>query len=567
MNKKIVGILICILLFGASVIPVIAWNDEYVDMNKITDDYNHLIKQAVESGLSSRDNWIEQDKLLASDGAADDHFGDPVSISGDSVIIGSAYDDDNGDTSGSAYIFIRNGTVWTEQAKLLASDGAADDQFGRSVSISGDIAIVGAQNNDDNGFGSGSAYIFTRTGTVWTEHVKLLASDGEGGAFFGSSVVIDGETAIIGARGDNENGFSSGSAYIFIRNGTVWTEQAKLLASDGAADDQFGDSVSISGDTAIIGARADDDNGDASGSAYIFIRNGTVWTEQAKLLASDGAADDYFGWSISISGDTAIVGAEHNDDYGNSTGSAYIFKREVSSWTEETKLLASDGAAGENFGSSVFIDGDYAIIGTRSDDDNGYISGSAYVFIRIGTTWTEQTKLLPSDGMAIDRFGISVSIDGDTALIGAYLVDDNGENSGSAYIFVRNPPPNKPNINGPNFGKTGTLYAYSIISEDPDDEDVFYEIDWDDGSVEPWDGPYESNTFIIKNHTWEKSGIYFIRARAKDVNSTISEWETHMMIIFKSFDSPFLNFLQDFLLSHPNLLIILRLLFRMFGLQ
>jgi len=343
-KKNMISIFVCMLLIAVSISSVTGNIDENETLNMKNDDYNNLMKQAFENGIISNNDWLEQDKLLASDGAYRDYFGLSVAIDGDYAIIGAYRDDDNGDMSGSAYIFTRSGTAWTEQAKLLASDGAAGDYFGRSVSIDGDSVIVGAYWDDDNGDESGSAYIFTRSGTAWTEQAKLLASDGAADDRFGVSVSIDGDYAIVGAHWDDDNGEWSGSAYVFKRDGTVWTEQAKLLASDGAASDNFGVSVSISGDYAIIGALWNEDNGVDSGSAYVFKRDGTVWTEQAKLLASDGAEYDCFGRSVSIDGDYAILGTYGDDDNGEWSGSAYVFKRDGTAWTEQAKFLASDGA-------------------------------------------------------------------------------------------------------------------------------------------------------------------------------------------------------------------------------
>jgi len=334
--------------------------------------------------------------------------------------------------------------------KLTASDAAGGDLFGRSVSISGDYAIVGAHGNDDAGSISGSAYIFVRDGESWTEQAKLTASDAAAFDFFGSSVSISGDYAIVGAWADD----ASGSAYIFVRVGESWTEQAKLTASDAAVGDRFGESVSISGDYAIVGVRGDDDAGNASGSAYIFVRVGESWTEQAKLTASDAAADDGFGWSVSISGNDwgndAIVGALDDDDGGSRSGSAYVFVRDGQSWTEQAKLTAGDAAAGDRFGEAVSISGDDAIVGAIGDDDGGSTSGSAYVFVRDGQSWTEQGKLTAADAAAGDQFGISVSISGDDAIVGARLDDDAGSTSGSASINgwpssgERSPPSIKP---------------------------------------------------------------------------------------------------------------------------
>ena len=328
---------------------------------------------------------ISEFKIIASNGAVDDEFGHSVSISGDYAVVGAHFDDDNGSASGSAYVFKRTGTSWTQEAKLLPSDGAADDVFGQSVFISGDYAFVGARGDDDNGSLSGSAYVFKRTGTTWTEESKLLASDGAIGDFFGESVSISGDYAVVGAWADDDNGSVSGSAYVFKRSGTSWAQEAKLLPSDGAAEDRFGASVSISGDYAVVGAWSDDDNGNLSGSAYVFKRSGTSWAQEAKLLPSDGAAEDLFGLSVSISGDYAVVRNAGDDDNGSNSGSAYLFKRSGTSWAQEAKLLASDGAAEDLFGYSVSISGDYAVVGAIWDDDNGDRSGSAYVYSGFAT--------------------------------------------------------------------------------------------------------------------------------------------------------------------------------------
>jgi len=322
-----------------------------------------------------------------------------------------------------------------EVAKLLASDAAANDYFGSSVSVSGDAAVVGAWRDDDRGPESGSAYVYDRVGGVWTQTAKLLASDSGAGDWFGLSVAISGDTAVVGARYDDDLGEDSGSAYVFERVGGVWTQKAKLLASDGAEDDFFGHSVSLSGDTALVGAWGDDDRWTDSGSAYVFERVGGVWTQKAKLLAPDGAVDDRFGSSVSISGDTALVGAYGDDDRGPDSGSAYVFERVGGVWTQRAKLLASDGAAGDEFGISVAVSGDAAVVGAHLDDDRGTWCGSAYVFERVGGVWTQKAKLFACDGAAADYFGESVSISGDTAVVGAYGDDDRGDRSGSAYVF------------------------------------------------------------------------------------------------------------------------------------
>ena len=264
---------------------------------------------------------------------------------------------------------------WTELQKIIASDGAAQDYFGKSVSISGDYAVIGAYEDNDE---SGSAYIFKKNGTNWIELANLISTNITTGEYFGISVSISGDYILIGAPNDDDNG----SAYIFHRDGTNWIEQIRLTASDGSTNDNFGISVSISGDYSVIGAGNDDDNG----SAYIFHREGDTWIEQAKITSSDSAPEDYFGESVSISGDYALIGAFRDDDNGNDSGSAYIFQRNGTNWIEQTKLVASDGALDDYFGRSVSISGDYVLIGAYGDDDNGSSSGSAYIFHFDGKT-------------------------------------------------------------------------------------------------------------------------------------------------------------------------------------
>ncbi|MBS1796079.1 MAG: FG-GAP repeat protein, partial [Acidobacteria bacterium] len=366
-------------------------------------------------------------KLTASDGAVNDFFGWSVAVSGDTAIVG-AYADDVGANSnqGSAYVFTRSGTTWSQQAQLTAADGAPGDQFGYSVAISGDTVVVGAS-GDTVGANpaQGSAYVFTRSGAAWTQQQKLLAADGAAFDQFGGSVAISGDTVLIGASRDTIGASSNqGSAYIFVRSGAAWSQQAQLLASDGAANDQFGESVGISGDTAIVGAFAHTVGANAAqGSAYVFTRSGAAWTQQAQLTAADGAGNDQFGWSVAISGDTAVVGAYVGTVGANAVqGSAYVFVRSGAAWSQQQKLTAADGAAGDQFGWSVAISGNIIIVGARFDDVGfNNDQGSTYVFVRSGAVWSQQQKLTVADGAAGDQFGYGVAISGSNMIVGAYL--------------------------------------------------------------------------------------------------------------------------------------------------
>jgi len=286
-----------------------------------------------------------------------------------------------------------------EIIKLVASDGAVGDFFGISVSISGDTAIVGAF-ADDNA--AGSAYVFEKVGGTWTQVAKLTASDAAVNDIFGISVSISGDTAIVGAQGDDPGG----SAYVFVKPGGGWAnanEDAKLTASDAAAGALFGISVSISGDTAIVGALTLG----SFGSAYVFVKPGGGWvdaTEDAKLTQSDAAAGDFFGGSVSISGDTAIVGALQVD---MNSGSAYVFMKPGGGWvdaTEDQKLTASDTLPDDDFGGSVSISGETAIVGAPAEPR----AGSAYIFGEVSTA--VGGELIPLDGTMVLLAGAQTSV-------------------------------------------------------------------------------------------------------------------------------------------------------------
>ena len=383
----------------------------------------------------------EAAKLLATDALSGDYLGRSVSISGNTALVGANGVDDNGLASGAAYVFTLEGGVWTEQAKLTASDGAAYDIFGITVSISGDTALVGAYGDDDLGANSGSVYVFVRDAFgVWTEQAKLNASDGVAGDRLGYSLSISGDTALIGA---NYHG-DSGAAYVFVRDPWgAWTEQAKLGITGWASSAHFGISTSVSGDTALIGAFGDYIGTVRPGAAYVYTRAGGVWTEQAKLTATDWAVNDNFGVAVSLDGDTALIGAHHDKDDGPFTGSAYIFTRTGSVWNQQIKFTASDGATYDYFGASVSLSGDNALIGAWGDDDNGSMSGSAYLFSKNAGAWGPEEKFSPVDGAYFDSFGKSVSLSGDTALLGTSNNDDLGPDSGLAYVYsvdMQQPP-------------------------------------------------------------------------------------------------------------------------------
>ena len=355
------------------------------------------------------------------DGSASDNFGISVSISGDYAIIGAYYDDIGTHTDqGSAYIFVREGGAWTEQAKLTASDGAASENFGASVSISGDYAIIGAPKGGGAWVLQGAAYIFIRNGTSWSEQAKLNAADGEPGDYFGNSVSINGDFAIIGAPRDDVFYASQGSAYVFVRSGTSWSQQSRLSYAGGQYNDYFGISVSIDGNSAVVGVLYFDWFATDQGAAYVFTRSGSTWTQQAQLLANDGAAGDAFGYSVSINGDYAIAGAPNRNGPTTKEGAAYIFKRTGTTWSQQVKLTRLESEATSYFGNSVCISGDYVIVGAYYDDIGAHTDqGSAYLYRRAGTTWSLERNLNDGSGQSAGLFGSAVGVSGLNYIIGA----------------------------------------------------------------------------------------------------------------------------------------------------
>ncbi|MBI4579451.1 MAG: FG-GAP repeat protein, partial [Planctomycetes bacterium] len=263
-------------------------------------------------------------KLCPADGAGYDEFGRTVSISGDYLLSGTHFDDDAGSNSGSAYVFHREGLDWLQQAKLVASDAAAGDRFGEVVAISADRAVVSAPFDYLGAINCGSAYVFRRDGAAWTQESKLVPSDGGANDEFGVSVSIDGGYALVGAHRHSDLYTESGAAYVYRLDGSAWVQEAKLTSSNPAAYDGFGISVSISRSFAIVGAYLQDLAGTNTGAVYVFHRDAGAWSQQAELTASDAANTDFFGWSVSLEGNDALVGAPYQDAAAPDGGAVYV---------------------------------------------------------------------------------------------------------------------------------------------------------------------------------------------------------------------------------------------------
>lgn len=397
--------------------------------------------------------WTQQKKLTPgppSDAAASDQFGQSVALSGETALIG-AYQDDHtlpqvASNGGSAYVFLRSGTTWSQQAKLVAADTGNDNRLGSSVALDGDLAVLGAPDPILTAPGPGSAYVFARTAGVWTQQQKIQAADGAAGQRLGSAVAISGGTLLAGAPYQrSEAGEEAGSAYVYVLDASVWSFQQKLTAGDGASRDVFGLSVAASGSSVLVGVPYDDTaSGIDAGSAYVFIRNGSVWQIQGRLTSSTAVANDYFGTSVAIDGDFAAIGAPQIDpeqelESLRGPGKAFAFQRTGAAWSSSQSLVPSEAQANDDFfGLSVAVSSGSAVVGApRHDPSSRANAGAAYVFLESGGSWTQQAKLLPSDSTAADQFGFSVGLSGETALVGAPLDNSPAADAGSAYVFVR----------------------------------------------------------------------------------------------------------------------------------
>ena len=392
-------------------------------------------------------------KRLASDAEDDDNYGSSVALSGDFAIVGAPSEDGVGTDRGAAYVCNRNSggeNFWEEVVKLTASDAADGDEFGCSVSISGDYAVVGSHSEDGSGVDRGAAYVYGRNhggDDNWGQMAILTASDTQDGDEFGCSVSISGDYVVVGALFKDDAGSDRGAAYVFYRDqggADNWGQIAKLTASDAADSDHFGNSVAISGDYVVVGVYHEDGGGTDYGAAYVYGRNhggDDSWGQMAKLTASDAADGDEFGCSVSISGDLAAVGAMYEDGEGTDQGAVYIYDRNqggTDSWGEVTKLTNPDAVDDDGFGNSVSIDGDHVLIGALNDDGDGTDRGAAYIYGRnIGGTdnWGGVMMLTPSDPADGDLFGFSVAIQGDFVVVGAPFNYGLGTFRGAIYIF------------------------------------------------------------------------------------------------------------------------------------
>ncbi len=438
----------------------------------------------------------------ASNTGPNDEFGISVAIDGDTLAVGAYREDSNGigvnsgaeannsaSSSGAVYVFTRTGTTWTQEAYIKASNTGGGDQFGRSVALSGDTLAVGAYLEDSNGIGvnsgaeadnsaadSGAVYVFTHTGSSWTQQAYIKASNTGAGDQFGFSVALDGDTLAVGALVEDSNATGvggneadnsaagSGAAYVFTRTGSTWTQQAYIKAFNTGGGDQFGISVALDGDTLAVGAPNEDGNGTGvnsgaeadnsaadSGAVYIFTRTGTTWAQQAYIKAFNTGGGDQFGRSVALSGDTLAMGAYREDSNGTGvnsgaeaddsavdSGAVYIFTRTGTTWAQQAYIKASNASANNRLGYAIALtddtlvagssgeDGDSTGVGGDQNNNSATDSGAIYIFTRTSSNWTQQAYVKASNTGAGDQFGVSVALSGDTIAVGASTEDSNG---------------------------------------------------------------------------------------------------------------------------------------------
>jgi hypothetical protein len=425
-----------------------------------------------------------QDSIVISatklDGAGGEKFGSGVAIEGSTLGVGAILADGETESSGAAYLFkITDGNDFPQTKLTEDGDAKAGDHFGNSLDISGDALVIGAEWMDDsNTTDSGSAFVvrssYDESTETWiiTEQTKLTASEPSSRDEFGCSVAISGNTVVVGARKDE-------AVYVFNYDGSGWDEKAKLNARDAQGGELFGSSVAIDGDTLVVGATKGGEGDAQTGSVYVFKYNGSAWEEETELFTDDLAYNDQFGYSVAIEGDTIIVGAPRHDDSETDSGAAYVFRRDAGTWIQDPNFTGSGLFEKAYFGHSVALSGNTAVVGAYRNDldvDGNLLvdAGSVYVFNYDGSGWDAKDKLIPSDVKGGEEFGWAVAISGDTVVVGAHK---DGNLAGSAYVFTL-APENQPPV--AIVGEDQEVEEGSLVtlvgsgSYDPDDDDLSY---------------------------------------------------------------------------------------------
>jgi len=412
------------------------------------------------------DPFIQQARLYSSNGAAEDAFGVSVAVSGNTVVVGAPNHSVGTSTQqGEAYVFVEPASGWAntnQTTKLYASNGAAIDHFGAAVAVSGNTVVVGAYDHSvGKSANQGEAYVYVKPAAGWpasmTETGKLYSSNGAAGDVFGYAVAVSGNTVVVGAAAHSVGtSTQQGEAYLYVKPAAGWpasmTQTTKLYPSNSGKMEVFGGAVAVSGNTVVVGApRHWVGTSPYQGEAYVYVKPAAGWpastTQTAKLYSSNGAAGDYFGAAVAVSGNTVVVGAPHHAlGTSNEQGEAYVYVEPAAGWpasvNQTTRLYASNGAGDDEFGGAVAVSGNTVVVGAYDHSvGTSTNQGEAYVYVKPAAGWparpTETTKLYASNGGEGDQFGYAVAVSGNTAVVGAYghtIGTHTGQ--GEAYLYV-----------------------------------------------------------------------------------------------------------------------------------
>lgn len=470
--------------------------------------------KVVAKALAELADINESAKLVPDQGAASDRMGNAVAASGNTVVVG-AFNNDEGAAidAGAAYVYVRDaGGNWTQQQRIVSPIPTSFDYFGHSVAISGDTLAIGAYFDDEGAaIDAGAVYVYTRAGGIWTLQQRVVADTPASSDRFGYSVALDGDTLAVGATlDDSAGGNNSGAAYVFTRTGSAWNQQQRLLAAAPLANSLLGSSIAVSGDRLVVGAAsANTVLGAGAGAAYVFSRAVNVWTQQSLLIPGTGAANDNFGQSVDIDGTSLIVGQPNFDSVaGFNSGRASVYIEAGGVWSLQSTLTATDAAQDDFFGLAVSIAGNLAVVGAYFEDATAVNGGSAYVFRRDGVLWTQLDKYIASDAGIGDQFGFGVALSGGTAIIGAPY-DDNtfGTDAGAAYIFLNGAPTTTDLMSSHDnrvYGQSLTLTA-TVTGENPTGQVTFFNGAANLGSADLFGGMAQLDLIL-------NAGVYNITA-------------------------------------------------------
>jgi hypothetical protein len=399
----------------------------------------HKVKHHICAALTlvAANSFAAQNIILADDGKAGDSFGYGVAIDGTTLLVGAFKADIDGVTdAGAAYVYVFGEEGWRQQAKLVAQPAFAEDTLGGKVALNNNVAMLGVSRRDDKGKDSGAVISFERESNAWKQNQIFTAPDAKPGDAFGQSIALTENFLVIGAPRSDALGNDAGAAYIYNRENGSWRYQTKITARDGAAGDLFGISVAADGNTILVGADLHDEKAENAGAVYVYVLEKNKWKQEAKLMASDGGETDIFGVRVALSGNTALVSARRDDteELGIDAGSAYIFVRDGSTWTQQVKLTSPDGQADDRFGRGVALSGDTAIISAMNHDANGSNTGAVYVYKKGSIGWRYTSKFIAKSSMPDDKFGWNVGLSNGVAVVATPHHDVKGQESGAVFI-------------------------------------------------------------------------------------------------------------------------------------